>query len=325
MVMTELEKTGSSLPAVDQQQLRDYLQASTSDNTRKTYRSALRQFEKWGGRLPCQPDDLVRYLLARAETINPRTLDLHLTAISQWHLYQGMTDPTRTLLVSKTMEGIRRRHGRPPQKAKALRLEHLVQMLQHLRSQPESLMCTRNQALLLVAFLGAFRRSELVGIQVEDLAFEPEGFLIRLPRSKTDQTGSGLIRALPRGPELCCPVAALKAWLAAANINTGPVFRGINRWGQLQPRALNPAAVNDILKSLGSACGFDFVPELSSHSFRRGMSTSAARENVPFEQIRKQGGWKNDATVRQYIDEGRQLEDNAATTLLERMAALYGK
>tara|TARA_Y100001970_G_scaffold276776_1_gene379986 strand:+ start:252 stop:509 length:258 start_codon:yes stop_codon:yes gene_type:complete len=79
-----------------------------------------------------------------------------------------------------------------------------------------------------------------------------------------------------------------------------------------------PPLVHDLLKTLGEACEFDFVPDLSSHSFRRGLSTSAARERVDFELIKKQGGWKNDATV----EEGQQLSNNATHVLMEKMAVL---
>ena len=79
-----------------------------------------------------------------------------------------------------------------------------------------------------------------------------------------------------------------------------------------------PPLVHDLLKTLGEACEFDFVPDLSSHSFRRGLSTSAARERVDFELIKKQGGWKNDATV----EEGQQLSNNATHELMEKMAVL---
>ena len=70
---------------------------------------------------------------------------------------------------------------------------------------------------------------------------------------------------------------------------------------------------------------FDFVPDLSSHSFRRGLSTSAGREKVDFELIKKQGGWKSDATVWGYIEEGQQLTDNATTILMEKMATMIGQ
>ncbi len=301
--------------------LRQYIQAATSDNTRKAYRSAIRQFEKWGGRLPSERNVIVRYLLARADSLNPRTLDLHLTAISQWHHYQGIADPVRDPLVRKTMEGIRRTHGQPKRKAKALRLEHIAQMVNWLRLLPDSKKKRRDIALVLTGFFGAFRRSELVAIQVNDLVWEPEGLIIRLPRSKTDQQATGLVRALPfAGHPVCCPATAIKKWLEIADITTGPLFRPVNRWDQVQTKHLNPGAVNDLLKTLGGACQFDFVPELSSHSFRRGLSTSAGREKVDFELIKKQGGWKSDATVWEYIEEGQQLSDNATVILMEKMA-----
>ena len=305
--------------------LRHYLQAATSDNTRKAYRSAIRQFEKWGGRLPTDRDTVVRYLLARAESLNSRTLDLHLTAIGQWHHYQGIVDPVKDPLVRKTMEGIRRTHGLPKRKAKALRLEHIAQMVNHLRHLPGSKKKQRDIALLLTGFFGAFRRSELVAIQVSDLVWEPEGLIIRLPRSKTDQQATGLVRALPFGASSCCPAKAVKMWLESAGIVRGPLFRPVNRWDQVQAKPLNPGAINDLLKALGEACQFDFVPDLSSHSFRRGLSTSAARERVDFELIKKQGGWKNDATVWEYIEEGQQLSNNASLVLMEKLDILMDK
>jgi site-specific recombinase XerD len=181
----------------ESESLRHYLQVATSDNTRKAYRSAIRQFEKWGGRLPADRDTVVRYLLSRAESLNSRTLDLHLTAISQWHHHQGLTDPARDSMVRKTMDGIRRTHGQTKRKAKALRLEHIAQMVNHLRQQPDAQKKYRDIALILTGFFGAFRRSELVSIQIQDLVWEPEGLIIRLPRSKTDQQATGMVRALP--------------------------------------------------------------------------------------------------------------------------------
>lgn len=316
----------SSIACQESGLLRHYLQAATSDNTRKAYRSAIRQFEKWGGRLPTERDTIVRYLLSKAESHNPRTLDLHLTAISQWHQYQGLADPVRDPLVRKTMEGIRRSHGRPKQKAKALRLEHIAQMANYLKSLPNSKKKQRDSALVLTGFFGAFRRSELVSIQVSDLVWEPEGLIIQLPRSKTDQQAAGLVRALPFGENSsCCPASAIKLWMDTAEIVTGPLFRPVNRWDHVQNKHLNPAAINNLLKSLGKACQFDFVPDLSSHSFRRGLSTSAARERVDFELIKKQGGWRNDATVWEYIEEGQQFNDNASRILMDKVASLMAE
>lgn len=313
---------GKDLKANEADELRQYIQAASSDNTRKAYRSAIRQFEKWGGRLPTNRDIIVRYILNKAEHLNPRTIDLHLTAISQWHIYQEMSDPTRDLLVRKAMLGVRRTHSQPKQKAKALRLEHLAKMLNHLRSLPSTNKKYRDIALVLIGFFGAFRRSELVNIQINDLTWEHEGLIITLPRSKTDHNYEGIQRAIPFGHTNACPVMAIKDWIDKAGIKEGPVFRPINRWGQIQEKALNPSAINEFLKSLGTMCDFDFIPQLSSHSFRRGFSTTAARENVAFDLIKKQGGWRNEATVREYIDEGQQLSENATIPLMNKLSDL---
>jgi integrase len=305
--------------------LQRYITAGTSDNTRKAYRSAIRQFEKWGGRLPTDSSVLVRYLIERAGQLNPRTLELHLTAISQWHHLQLIPDPSRSPLVRKTMDGIRRTHGKPKSKAKALRLEHIVAMLSTLHALPEANKKARDRALLLVGFFGAFRRSELVAITVEDLSWEPDGVLISLPTSKTDQEGEGLTRALPFGHGPICPVTALKDWIDKAGITQGPVFKPVNRWDQVQDKTLSPGAINTFLKSLGRKCQFDFVPELSSHSFRRGLSTTAARERVDFALIKKQGGWKSDAMVWGYIEEGQQFTENASLTLMDKISVLWSQ
>ncbi|EDY86686.1 phage integrase family protein [gamma proteobacterium HTCC5015] len=148
-----------------------------------------------------------------------------MTAISQWHHYQGLIDPISDPLVRKTMEGIRRTHGQPKRKAKALRLEHIAEMVNHMRQLPNSKKKHRDIALVLTSFFGGFRRSELVAIQIKDLVWEPEGLIIRLPRSKTDQQSKGLVRALPLGAEICCPATAIEAWMKVAGINEGPLLR----------------------------------------------------------------------------------------------------
>ncbi|WP_019603418.1 site-specific integrase [Teredinibacter turnerae] len=321
--LTLRNEQAPSTQQTNHEELQKYLRAATADNTRKTYQSAIRQFEKWGGRLPTERETVVRYLLDKASALNPRTLSLHLTAISQWHYYQGFADPVRDPVVRKTLEGITRTHARPKQKAKALRLEHIAHMTTYLRALPKSKQTSRDLALLLVGFFGAFRRSELVAIQLEHLVWEPEGVLVRLPRSKTDQSGSGLMRALPASKNSsCCPVVALKEWIKIANLTDGHLFRRVNRWGTVGDRPLAAGTVNERLKAIGEACGFDFVPDMSSHSLRRGLSTSAARERVDFALIKKQGGWRSDSTVWEYIEEGQQFDENAANILLEKMARL---
>ncbi len=304
----------AQLPAVTQQR---YIEAATSDNTRRTYQSAIRHFERWGGLLPANEPMVISYLLAHADRLNPRTLSLRLTALRQWHRFQKFPDPTDGAEVRKTLKGIERIHGQPKRKAKAFRLEHLESMIARL-DESECLKSVRDRALLLVGFFGAFRRSELVGIDIEHLAWEPEGVIITLPRSKTDQTGEGKIKALPYGEGPLCAASALRQWLELSETDQGPVFRSITRWNALKPEGLNPASVNVILKAAAENAGLDFVPELSSHSLRRGLATSAHRAGSSFESIKRQGGWSHDAIVWEYIEEAQRFEDNAVAVLLSK-------
>ncbi len=300
-----------------------YIHAATSENTRRTYRSAIKQFERWGGRLPCQSDTIIRYILDKAGHLNPRTLDLQLTAVSQWHRYQGFDDPIRHITVKKTMEGVRRIHVSPKKKAKALRLEHLIKMTEYLNQQPNSHKKYRDLALILMAFFGAFRRSELVMIKLENLQWEPEGLTVAITQSKTDQYGIGILRALPYGDTRVCAAKAVRAWIEHSGIESGYLFRPINRWGVIQDKGINASAINTILKQTAHKSGIEQAADFSSHSFRRGLSTSAAREGIDFELIKKQGGWRSDATVREYIDEGQLFDRNASSLLMKRAVDLF--
>ena len=292
-----------------------FLAAATADNTRRAYRSAIRHFQTWGGALPADESAVIRYLLAHADTLNARTLALRLTALSQWHAYQGFLDAASTPTVRKTLAGIARLHGQPKKKAKALPLEDLETIVARLR-ELGTLKALRDSALLQLGFFGGFRRSELVALRVEDVSWEPQGMVITLPRSKTDQSGEGIVKAVPYGEGDCCPATALKSWLAAAAIAAGPLLRTVNQWGQIGDQPLHAGSINTILESCARLAGLDYVPELSSHSLRRGMATSAHRAGADFRDIKKQGGWRHDGTVQGYIEEASRFEENAAGSLL---------
>ncbi|WP_081832521.1 tyrosine-type recombinase/integrase [Pseudomonas sp. Ant30-3] len=314
-----LVRTAGTLATPEQftQQHQRFLAAATSDNTRRTYRSAIRHFLAWGGVLPCDEVAVIRYLLSFAEVLNPRTLALRLTALAQWHRYQGFPDPTASATVRKTLRGIERVNGRPRQKAKALLLEDLERIVTCLDAL-EGLAALRDSALLQVGYFGAFRRNELVMLEVHYLQWEREGLRITLPRSKTDQAGEGLDKAIPFGDSICCPATALRRWLDAAQIEQGPLFRRISRWGVLGEVALHEGSVNAILAARAEAAGLSYVPEMSSHSLRRGLATSAHRAGADFLEIKRQGGWRHDGTVYGYIEEAKAFEENAAGLLLRR-------
>ncbi len=294
---------------------RAFLAAATSDNTRQVYRSAINHYLDWGGVLPADEPAVIRYLVRYADTLNPRTLALRLTALSQWHVHQGFVDPAATPTVRKTLAGIARVNGRPKKKAKALPIEDLELIVASL-SGLGTLKAACDNALLQVGFFGGFRRSELVDIKVDRLAWDAQGITITLPRSKTDQTGEGVVKAIPYSDGPCCPATALRAWLDAAGVTSGPVFRSISKWGVMGSDALNPASVNAILAGAAQLARLAYVLELSSHSLRRGMATSAYRAGADFRDIKRQGAWRHDGTVQGYIEDAGVFDQNAAGSLL---------
>lgn len=298
--------------------LTEYIEAATSDNTRKAYRQDIQHFINWGGLLPAAPDSIVRYLQFHAASLNPRTLTRRLTALKNWHVYQGFSDPTAHTLIRKTLTGIRHVHGRPKDKAAALTLEHLVKMSEYFKRQP-SLTALRNLALLQVGFFGAFRRSELAAIQWEHIRILNEGMEILVPRSKTDQEGEGQVCAIPYGDAALCPVKALINWCKNAGIESGYIFRPITRQEEILPQALSAQSINLIIKSVAQACELPNPSEFSGHSLRRGFATTASRKNVPFTTIMRHGRWRHEGTVLGYIEEGQRFEENAAGMIMKEI------
>lgn len=97
--------------------------------------------------------------------------------------------------------------------------------------QTRGLKGIRDRALLLVGFTAALRRSELVGLNVDELQFVKEGLLAHLLRSKTDQQGEGRKIAIPYGCTSACAVKSVQHWLEAVAITTGPVFAASTKSG----------------------------------------------------------------------------------------------
>src|SRR3712207_2142899 len=104
-----------------------------------------------------------------------------------------------------------------------------------------------------------------------DVAFSREGMTITLKRSKTDQEGQGRKIGIPNGLQpFTCPVRALREWIRVAGIVEGPVFRSVNRHGQIQAGRLSDKAVALVVKRTAVAAGMD--PSIFSvHSLRAGV------------------------------------------------------
>lgn len=294
-----------------------YLHASTSNNTRTAYQADVRHFIRWGGLLPCTPDVILRYLQAHAPTLNPRTLARRLTALKHWHTYQGFADPTTHPAIRKTLVGIKNVHGKPKDKALPLTLAHLSTLCASL-SQSNQLIDSRNRALILLGFFGAFRRSELVNIRWEDITHVPEGIEILIPRSKTDQGGEGQVCAIPHGQQaLICPILALADWQSQSGLSAGPVFRRLTQHQAIEPSGIQAQQVNLIIKALAREAGLPKPEHYSSHSLRRGFATEASKNGAPFGAIMRHGRWRHEGTVLGYIDEGTRFDQNAVSFMLK--------
>ena len=153
----------------------------------------------------------------------------------------------------------------------------------------------------MLGFAGAFRRSELVGLDIADCAFGKDGLTVNLRRSKTDQDGAGRKVGIPYGanPETC-PVRIVQAWLAEAGADTGPLFRSISRHGQVQARRLSGIDVARIVKKLAVRAGLD-PAKYAGHSLRAGHATSVAIAGASERLIMWQTGHRSVQMVRRYI------------------------
>lgn len=304
-------KENSPVPA------KPYWQMASSANTRRAYQSDLRHFVAAGGLLPASTESLLHYLNQQAPLLNPRTLKRRLVALKHWHDQQGFPDPTVHPLVKQTIAGIARTHGKPAEKAPALSVEQLIALSSRLIADG-SLCALRDNALLLLGFFGAFRRSELVAIQWQHVTFRSEGLEILIPRSKTDPEGAGETCAIPYGQPPLCPVVALVQWQKQAGFSQGFVFRSL-RYGRCDPvNGLTPKIVNDILKKRALECQWPNAQQYSGHSLRRGFATAASQRGASLGAIMRQGRWHHAATVHGYIEEGKLFEANAAAAILDK-------
>lgn len=288
-----------------------YLAEGLSAASKRAYRADLAHFLAWGGAMPATPSQVAQYLAEHAGRLSFATLKRRLAALTKAHRAAGFPVPTEAEEVRLTLRGIARAHGSAQRRAKPLTVAELLRIT----SAPATTRDKRDHALLLVGFIGAFRRSELVAIDVEDLAFIDEGVIVTIRRSKTDQEGQGREVAIPHGRGTNCPVRALTAWLAAASIESGPVFRRVTRLGAVGTARLSSQAVPMILKERIARTGGD-PAGVSGHSLRAGFVTSAAKAGASSWKIRQQTGHKSDAMLARYIRDAELFSDNPASRLL---------
>jgi integrase len=294
-----------------------YIRASKAESTVRGYQTDWRDFSAWcevGGAcsLPAEPETIAGYIAQCAGHLKVGTVQRRLNAIAEAHKAAGLESPTHSPLVKNTLKGIRRTKGTAAlQKAPALTDEIRAMVT----AADPALIGAGDRALILLGFAGAFRRSELVGLDCGDCAFNRDGLTVTLRRSKVDQEGAGRKVGIPYGSDPgTCPVRVLQSWLERASISAGPLFRPINRHGQLQPGRLFGIDVARIVKKLASRAGLD-PKKYAGHSLRAGHATSAAIAGASERSIMNQTGHRSVQMVRRYIREGSLFRDNSACKL----------
>jgi site-specific recombinase XerD len=295
----------------------EFARHSKAENTLRGYRADWRDFCGWCERngqraLPALPEAVAAYIAECAGRLRVGSIQRRLNAIAEAHKAVGLESSTASGMVRNTMKGIRRANGTAPvQKAPALTADIRAMV----ENTDTGLIGLRDRALILLGFAGAFRRSEVVGLNLADLAFSRDGLTVFLRRSKTDQEGQGRKIGIPYGanPETC-PVRTLQTWLDQAALAEGPVFRSLNRHGQLRPRRLGGVDVARIVKKLAQRAGLD-PAKYAGHSLRAGHATSAAASGASERSIMNQTGHRSVQMVRRYIREGSLFRENSAGKL----------
>lgn len=296
--------------------LEDYIHAATRDNTRQSYKSAIKHFEvTWGGFLPATADNIVHYLSDHANILAVSTLKQRISAIAQWHIEQGFPDPTKTSIVSKVLKGIRELHPQKVKQAKPIQLEELVKIVAFLDQEIKTLETGkatsvlrpyRDKSLILLGFWRGFRSEELCRLSTEFIDILPnDGLEIFLPRSKGDRASSGRHYYAPSLEHLC-PTRAYQDWIEISKIQNGPVYRKINRWGQLSTTALHPNSINPLIRSLFLKCGIVDNEQYSSHSLRRGFASWAADNQWDLKSLMEYVGWSDPKSAMKYIERDSQ-------------------
>ena len=291
-----------------------YLAACWSPATQRCYAGDLRDYELWGGCFPATPALIAAYLTARAGRLCVPTLRRRLVGIGMAHVLAGHPDPTKAILVRKLLRGVQRVHGMRQRQAYPISMDEIQQML----PVDPSLTTLRDRALLMLGFSAALRRSELVGLDVGDLAFVPAGLTVRLRRSKTDQFGKSRLIGVPHGSGEACTVVAVRAWLARSRLQEGPLFRRVLTADRLGAR-LSDQSVNHILKRYAAGIGLP-VERVSGHSLRAGFVTAAVRAGASLVAIQRQTGHASLDMLARYIRDLDPFVCNAHDALLERGA-----
>jgi len=241
------------------------------------------------------------------------TLKRRLVSIGVIHKLKGHYLDTKHPIIIENIMGIKRRKGSIQKGKKPLLINNLKEIINVIDEYNKSkdLIRLRDRTIILIGFSGAFRRNEIVSIDYDDLDFVNEGIKINLKRSKTDQFGEGLVKAIPYFDNTqYCPVMSLKSWIKISNILSGPLFRRFSKGSKLSANRLTDQTVALLIKKYLKLANID-IKNYSGHSLRSGFATSAAEAGAEERSIMAMTGHKSTEMVRRYIKEANLFKNNA--------------
>lgn len=294
-------------------------QASRAANTRKAYKKGWSYFLSWCDRFgfdldEIKPGHVVRFLVTMA-TRDQNRLSLNTIILSRSAINYYWTElnlpgqsPARDQEVTEMMSGLSRILDNRPRRVKALRSEHLVQIL-NLIDQGGRLYDYRNAAILSLGFSAALRRSELVQLKFKDIVRKQAGISVVIRKSKTDQAGIGQSVAVINGKRIK-PIERLDRWLDKSQINSGYLFQTFHCGLKLTGRPLDNGEIAKLVKKYVDRIGLD-PTEYSAHSLRAGFVTSAAAANARLDKIMEVTRHKSTTTLLKYIRDENVFDDHA--------------
>jgi len=281
------------------------LRNSKSTNTLRAYQSDYNDFSLFCSKngfqsMPTEPKILALYITHLASYSKYSTLKRRLASISIIHKTKGHYIDTKHPIIVENLMGIKRTNGSNQKGKKPLLINDLKLLIKAIdESKEKNIRKIRDKALVLIGFSGGFRRSELVDIEYEDIEFVEEGVKIFVKRSKTDQSGEGMTKAIPYFDNInFCPVKALNKWVLEAELKEGKIFN------------ISDKSVALIIKKYANYAGLD-AHRYAGHSLRSGFATSTAESGAEERNIMAMTGHKSTEMVRRYIKEANLFKNNA--------------
>ena len=280
------------------------LKRSKAHNTLRAYQADFKDFKLFCIKnglvsLPTEPKILSIYLTHLSSFCKFSTLKRRLASIKVIHKIKGHYLDTKHPIITENLLGIKRVHGVKQKSKKPLLINDLKLIINQINEEKNEIKKLKNKSLILIGFAGGFRRSELVSIEYDDVDFVQEGVKIFIKRSKTDQTGEGMTKAIPYFENSSyCPVIALKKWIEIASIKSGKIFN------------ISDKSVALTIKKYALLAGLDYT-KYAGHSLRSGFATSTAEMGADERSIMAMTGHKTTQMVRRYIQESNLFRNNA--------------